>query len=161
VVDVHVLAAVAFFAVTGSDFFVYGIGRVFGTRALDSKFMKRFLPDERRQRIEILTAKYGLWAVAAFRFTPGIRFPGHIACGAVGIPATRFLLVDGAAALLSVPTQIYLVAFYGREIMAVLDEIKIGLAVALVGYIIFYFGRKYWRYRQQRQISDQQKEFEG
>jgi membrane protein DedA with SNARE-associated domain len=150
VVNVHVLANVAFFAVVCSDFLVYTIGRVYGSKVLDAPFVKRFLNDSRRHRIQVLTAKYGLWAVALFRFMPGVRFPGHIACGAVGMPATKFLAVDGLAALVSVPTQIYLVAFYGREILAVLDEVKIVIGVALVVFLVGYFGRKWWLARKLR-----------
>ena len=143
VVNVHLLALVAFCAVFGSDFVVYSIGRVYGVRILDSKFMARFLNTERRVKIEALTAKYGLWAVALFRFMPGVRFPGHVACGAVGIKAHKFMLVDGLAAALSVPTQIYLVGFYGKEILGVLQEVKIVLAVALGIFLLVFFIKKF------------------
>lgn len=150
VVNVHALAMIAFIAVVGSDFVVYLIGRVYGSRVLESRLLRRFMSDARKKRIEVLTAKYGLWAVALFRFMPGIRFPGHIACGAVGLSMPKFLLVDGLAALLSVPTQIYLVAFYGREILATLEEIKLVLGIAVLAFLVFYVARKIWQARQRR-----------
>jgi membrane protein DedA with SNARE-associated domain len=142
VVNVHVLAVVSFFAVVGSDFLIFTIGRVYGTRVLESKFFRRFIDDNRKARIQSLTAKYGLWAVGLFRFMPGIRFPGHIACGAVGISPTKFLAVDMFVAVISVPTQIYLVAFYGREILAVLQEVKIVIGSGILIFLLYYFGRR-------------------
>lgn len=153
VVNVHILAAVAFCAVLGSDTMVYTLGRLYGSRVLDSRLVKRFIHDEHRNRINVLTAKYGLWAVALFRFMPGVRFPGHIACGALGISAAKFLLVDAIAALVSVPTQIYLVAFYGKQILTVLDEVKIVIGILLVVFLVYYFGRKYLRARRRRATS--------
>ncbi len=139
VVNVHVLAVVSFFAVFGSDFIVYSIGRTFGSRFLESRFMSRFLNEKRRKQIERWTTKYGHWAAGIFRFMPGVRFPGHVACGAVGIKAWKFMAVDGSAAAVSVPTQIYLVAFYGKEIIAVLQPVKFvafGVAFVFVVYLV-------------------------
>jgi membrane protein DedA with SNARE-associated domain len=149
---------VSFIAVVGSDFLIFTIGRVYGTRILESKFFRRFIDDDRKARIQSLTAKYGLWAVGLFRFMPGIRFPGHIACGAVGIAPSKFLAVDMFVALISVPTQIYLVAFYGREILSVLQEVKIVIGSGILIFLLYYFGRRtiHW-YREKSRIKAEMK----
>jgi membrane protein DedA with SNARE-associated domain len=150
VVNVHVLAVVAFFAVFGSDLIVYGIGRVYGTRLLRSQFMSRFLKESRREQIERWTGRYGHWAAGMFRFTPGVRFPGHVACGATGLPLWKFAAVDGSAALISVPTQIYLVAYYGKEILAIVQPIKFVILGGMAAVVFFFIGRALWRAQSKR-----------
>lgn len=144
VVNVHLLAVVAFLSVFGSDLVVYSIGKIYGTRLLNSRFMARFLNDKRREKIEKWTGRYGHWAAGMFRFMPGVRFPGHVACGAVGLPLWKFAAVDGAAALISVPTQIYLVAFYGKHIIEVIQPIKFVILGAAAAVVLFFIGRSVW-----------------
>jgi membrane protein DedA with SNARE-associated domain len=83
-----------------------------------------------------------MWVCGIFRFTPGIRFPGHLSCGAMGVKWWQFLAVDGFAALVSVPTQVILVAFYGEIITSKFKEFKIILFSLLAIVAIVYFVRK-------------------
>lgn len=95
--------------------------------------------------------KHRFLVPAIFRFTPGVRFPGHLSCGMMGISAWTFLAADGLAALISVPTQVYLFAHYGEVILSTIKTIKhYGLIIALTAiglYIAFrvkkrIFGKK-------------------
>jgi len=130
-VNMWVLAAVCFFAVLGSDFLVFLIGRMIGRRFRGNPRFEKWHNSKSFQKAEMWTAKYGSWASGIFRFTPGLRFPGHLACGLLGVPLWKFLAVDGTAALLSVPTQIILVAIYGDVILANFKAIK----VVLLGFV--------------------------
>ncbi|MFP5458564.1 MAG: DedA family protein, partial [Bacteriovoracia bacterium] len=59
--------------------------------------------------------------------------PGHLSCGLLGIPLWKFLAIDGTAALISVPTQVWFVATYGEVILNSLQQFKFylfgGLAI--------------------------------
>lgn len=145
VVNVHVAAWVSFCAVLGSDTLIYFIGRVFGRRAVAHPRMQRFVSPEAFGKVENWTKKYGIYAVAMFRFTPGVRFPGHVACGMLRLPLWKFLAVDGIAALFSVPTQVYLIAFYGEAILSKLQEFKYFVAGVVVLVLLFFGAR--WVYR--------------
>lgn len=137
-VDTLTLCIVAFVAVFGSDFVVYSIGKLFGRKIIKTKFFQKQVAGNGWDRINSWFQKYGGWACGIFRFTPGLRFPGHLSCGLLGIPAWKFIAVDGTAALLSVPTQIYLVAMYGNVILQKLAQFKIylliGAGIALVAW---------------------------
>lgn len=139
-VDVVTLCIVSFLAVFLSDLTVYLIGKIFGGRIIKTKFFQKQVAGQGFQRINSWFQKYGGWACGIFRFTPGLRFPGHLSCGLLGIPLWKFCLIDGLAALLSVPTQVYIVATYGEVILTKLKEFKIilvsVLAVALVIWLI-------------------------
>lgn len=142
VVNVHEAAAISFLAVFSADFFIYFVGRKWGRKILYHQRTKRMLSEVALARVENWTKKYGNFAVFVFRFTPGVRFPGHLASGMLKFSAWKFALIDGLAALISVPTQIYLLAFYGKEILSVIHKFKIFLFSILVIILIIFIVRK-------------------
>lgn len=139
----HNLALVTFLAVFLSDLLVYAIGRFLGRRALEMRFLKRLISPRIIQRIDRWSLKYGALAAGIFRFTPGLRFPGHLMCGVTKLSFPKFALVDGTAALLSVPTQILLIAYYGDTILDSLKQIKISILSLLLFALVFFFARRY------------------
>lgn len=146
VVDVHTLAAVAFLAVMGSDYLIYFLGKRFGPVLFQTKWFGRLVSPARLDKVRGWMQRYGYWPVIVFRFTPGVRFPGHLMCGAMGLSPWKFLAVDTLAAGISVPTQIYFVSHYGREILHYFKTAKIYLFSALaVGFLVFMFLK--WRER--------------
>lgn len=142
-VDPESAAIVAFLAVFTADFIIYGIGRTFGRRIFDLKPIRAVLSEENRMKIEEWTQKYGAYACGIFRFTPGLRFPGHLACGMLKFPAWKFALIDGIAAMVSVPTQIMLLAYYGEDILKFLRQFKIALLCVLAVVAIYFLYKKY------------------
>jgi membrane protein DedA with SNARE-associated domain len=135
------LALVCFLAVFLSDLLVFGIGRWARSHVSDSNRFAKVLKSAMFTKASELIEKHGMIMVATFRFTPGIRFPGHLACGFMQIPTWKFFAVDGLAALLSVPTQVLLIAFYGDVILDYLKQFKIALVVVIVILLFFYFLR--------------------
>lgn len=131
-------AIVAFFAVLGSDFLIYWIGRLYGPKILAWKPIKRVITEERMAKVQSWTRRYGAYACGIFRFTPGIRFPGHLACGMLKYPAWKFLGIDSIAAGISVPTQIFLIAHYGEHILSTLQKFKL-VVFALIGIVLIVF----------------------
>lgn len=137
------VAVVAFFAVFLSDFLVFWLGKYFGPKIFASKFMSK-LSEENKQKIFTWTRKYGAFAGGIFRFTPGLRFPGHMACGMLGTKTWKFVAVDGFAALISVPTQVYLISHYGKHILGTIREFKIWFFSALAIFVVVWLIRKLW-----------------
>ncbi|XGC79625.1 DedA family protein [Bdellovibrio bacteriovorus] len=146
VVNVHTASIIAFTAVVTSDFVIYLLGRVFGRKLLYHPRVHKFFPEDMMKRVEEWTHKYGAYACGIFRFTPGLRFPGHLACGMLHYPAWKFLVIDGIAALISVPTQIYLLAHYGEPILKYLRQFKM-VVLAIIGLVLLYMLIKWLRNR--------------
>jgi len=163
-VDMYVLAGVCFFAVILSDTVVYLLGKYHGTKIfrLLAKIRYFFLSNSKKQetsveilfeksiqspvfiKINNLFEKYGALAVGVFRFTPGIRFPGHISCGMMGVPLWKFWLVDVLVALISVPTQVILVATFGEAIISSFKEFKLIILGSAAVLIALYFIKKHY-----------------
>lgn len=147
VVNVYILATVALFAVLGADFLIYSIGKRLGPKLFRTRRFSRMVSEKSLEKIQRWMWDYGSLTVVVFRFTPGVRFPGHLMCGAMGIPAWKFLAIDWIAAGLSVPTQVMLVAFYGEFILQYFTRFKIVVFSGLAIFVAVYFGNKYWKHR--------------
>lgn len=148
-VSVEGLMIACFLAVFLSDTLVYFIGRFAGKRLKKSQRWKKFFRSRAFRRAEVYAKHYGAVMAGVFRFTPGLRFPGHMICGMMGLPFWKFTLVDGTAALLTVPTQVWLVATYGEEILGVFKQFKIALFSILGTGLAIYFGRRWYLSRQE------------
>ena len=138
VVNVHTAAIIAFVAVVVSDTLIYVLGRFFGRKILYHPRVQRLFPSDMMKKVEEWTHKYGAYACGIFRFTPGLRFPGHLVCGVMKFPVWKFLVIDGVAAAISVPTQIYLLAHYGEPILNKLRQFKL-VVLAVFAVIVLYF----------------------
>ena len=68
-----------------------------------------------------------------------------MSCGLLGIPVWKFVLIDGLAALISVPTQVYFVATYGEVILDKLAEFKLYLGIVLLVAGIIWLGKKVYQ----------------
>ncbi len=139
-VNLYVLASVCFLAVVVSDVVIFMLGRHGGRWLFDRPRFRHFPEKDSFRRVQRWTMRYGYWASGIFRFTPGLRFPGHMACGMLGVPTWKFLAIDGTAALISVPTQIILIGYYGDVILANFRIVKfviLGIVAALAVYALF------------------------
>ncbi len=142
-VNVTFLMWLCFISVLLSDCLVFLIGRFFGYKIFRTKLFQKKVGDQRLEQINSWYYRYGIWVSFLFRFTPGLRFPGHMSCGMLGLPLWKFFLVDALAAMISVPTQVYLVATYGEVILRHLKEFKFIIASLLLVGLVFFLVRKW------------------
>lgn len=140
-------ALITTFAVIAGDFLVFFIGRLGGRKLVTQTSFRYLFTEKVMSRINGFVSKFGLFAVFIFRFTPGIRFPAHVILGMSEIPVWKFLVVDSFAALISVPTQILLVAHYGEDILIALHRFKIWFFSILVLLLVLGLIRKYFQLR--------------
>ncbi len=143
-VDLTWAMIVCFVAVFLSDYLVYYLGRIFGKNEKIVNIIHKFITPEAFEKTKKMIQGHSFWVPALFRFTPGIRFPGHFSCGMLGIKPWQFILTDGSAALLSVPTQVFVFAYYGRTILSTISTIKQYILIILViSAVIFVTYRMY------------------
>lgn len=152
-VNLTLLAIICFIAVLGSDVLIYFLGRFFGKKIIRTKFFNNNIGQARFNKINKIFQKYSFWACGLFRFTPGIRFPGHMSCGLMGIPLWKFMTIDGIAALISVPTQVLLVAFYGDVILTQFKKFKLILLGIIGAVIVFWLLKRLYIFIQKRRAN--------
>ena len=148
--NVYVTATVAFCSVFFAEFLVFSLGRHYGMRLFRSRRMSRF--ETHFNKASVWTKRYGAWAAGLFRFTPGLRLPGFFSCGMLGLSPFKFTAVDGFAALVSVPSQVLLVAYFGETILSSFKKFKLAMLALLTLVVVIYYATKMvarWRQRHQ------------
>lgn len=138
---IHTTALVCFLSVFLSDFLVFNVGRLLGN-SMKNKYIDRLIPPQKMEKISKWVHRYGYLYPAVFRFLPGLRFPGHLSSGFFKIPFSQFILVDGLAALLTVPTQVIVIGIFGKSIIEHLKIFISALAFLMAVFIILFILRK-------------------
>lgn len=94
-------------AILLGDSVPYWLGRIYGMRALQVRWVRRILHPERFARIEARFEKHGDWATFFLRFLPGARIAGYFVVGTMRMSYLRFMTIDALGVLISVPTSIW------------------------------------------------------
>lgn len=152
--DVRVMAAVGMAGVLVGDSAMFLIGRHFGERARRLRWVAYLLTPQRYARVQAKFGKYGNRLMFVARFLPGLRSAVFLTAGMTRrVSYPRFILLDGLAALISVPLWVYL-GYYGAEnhewLIVWLGRSKAGIAVALGVVVLLaatWFGRRLLRRR--------------
>ncbi len=134
------------------DGFLYGIGRIWGTRLIESRWMKRVLPDDKKLRIEENFHRYGVWVLLFARLLPTIRSPIYIMAGVMRVPFSLFVMADGLYAIPGVSLLFFLGYWLGDQFKDLIQAFEGKIAasrpilvllglVALTAYLIYHFFR--------------------
>ena len=125
-----------FLAILGSDVIVFTIGRRYGHYVPRLPLLRRFLTEPRLARTERQLHLHGGKFIFMARFLPGVRTAAFFTAGTFKIPYWKFLLFDGSAAAISVPTIFWLAYFFANELDQVRQWIVEGQAAAIVAVVL-------------------------
>ena len=107
--NVHVMFAVAMVGVLAGDSAMFLLGHHYGARILQWRLVARVLTPERYAKVQQKFERYGNRLMFFARFLPGMRTAVYITAGSTHrVSFLRFFLLDGLAALISVPIWVYL-----------------------------------------------------
>jgi membrane protein DedA with SNARE-associated domain len=144
--EVHIMLAVAMAGVLIGDLTMFTLGRVLGMRITEHRWFRRILSEKRFAMVQGKVAAHGKWIVFAARFMPGLRSPIFVVTGITRtVGYLRFILIDGSAALISVPIWVYLGFLGSQNRTVLLHWIKKGQigSFVFIGAIIAVFAAKY------------------
>ncbi len=154
--DVHIMVVVGMLGVLAGDGLVFAAGRIWGDNILKFRPIARVMTPKRYTQVEQKFEKYGNWVLFVARFLPGLRTPIFMTAGiSRKVSVLRFIVMDGLAALISVPVWVYL-GDYGasnREwLMKTVHQLQHGL-FALIGIGAVILGWFWWRKRTRSRFS--------
>ncbi|KRF01986.1 alpha-amylase [Frateuria sp. Soil773] len=113
--NAHTMAAVAMVGVLAGDAGMFLLGHHYGARMLKWRLIAWLLPPERYAKVQHKFERYGNRLMFFARFLPGMRTAVYITAGATHrVSFLRFFLLDGLAALISVPIWVYL-GYFGAD----------------------------------------------
>jgi membrane protein DedA with SNARE-associated domain len=143
IIDFNYTVALCMTGVLLGDFIIFYLGGHFGTRLRTTKFFKLVLPASRDEAVKAIFEKYGDKVIFMARFMPGLRTPLFFASGTYHVPVWKFFLLDGSAALISVPTWIYIGYLFGANLETlenVIRHAQFGMYVGLACIVAFLVG---------------------
>lgn len=128
------------------DIIAYVAGRFWGKSLLKSRIISKILRRRSLARARIASRKFGNYLIFFARFMPGLRTPVYFSMGVFKKPFIKFVLIDGLAALISVPVWIYIGMVFGRNIPVLEKYVKhmqegiyMTLGVIIVLLILFHY----------------------
>lgn len=148
--NVHAMFALAMFGVLLGDCAIFLLGHHYGARMLKWRLVARVLTPSRYAMVQEKFVRYGNRMLFIARFLPGMRTTVYITAGTSHrVSFLRFLLIDGLAALISVPFWVYL-GYFGADNHAWLEKwVRRGQGSlwALVGLLLLTLLVLWWRHR--------------
>jgi len=107
------------------DGFLYGIGRLWGRRLLETEWVqRRVLPPDKREKIEKNFHDRGIMVLLGARLLPGIRTPIFIMAGVLRVPLGRFLLADGLYAIPGVNLLFWVSYMLTDQVLEIFNKIN-------------------------------------
>ncbi|OOG65447.1 DedA family protein [Rhodanobacter sp. B04] len=154
--NVHAMFALAMFGVLLGDAGIFLLGHHYGARMLKWRLVARVLTPRRYAMVQEKFARYGNRMLFIARFLPGMRTTVYITAGTSHrVSFTRFLLIDGLAALISVPFWVYL-GYFGADnhewLMKWVRRGQNSLWI-LVGLVVLTMLLLWWRHRRRARCA--------
>ncbi len=148
--NVHTMFAVGMAGVMIGDGLMFVLGRVYGQRIQMLPGFRSVLTPERFARAQDAFHKYGKWVMFVARFLPGLRTPVFFSAGmSRRVSFGTWFMMDGLAALISVPIWVYL-GYYGAQnwdwMFSVLHRFQHGI-FALLGILAVWLIARWWKRR--------------
>ena len=145
----EIMFLTAFTGVIIGDGTMFFMGRRLGSKVTRLPGVRRIITEKVYGEIQAKVLKYGDKILFVARFLPGIRAPIYIMAGVSHrVSYLKFVIMDGLAAIISVPLLVYLGYFFANDLDVILNYVKhsevaiVCLITLVVGIIVFYNIRK-------------------
>lgn len=150
----YLMLPVVIAGVVIGDGFLYGIGRVWGTRFLRLGWVqRRLVTPEKRAEIEKNFHERGIAVLLGARLLPGIRTPIFIMAGVLRVPLTRFLLADGLYAIPGVNLLFWLAYLLTDQMIQVVNKLEEYRPLVMVSILSAVAGALVQKYVLTRKVS--------
>ncbi|KAF0811638.1 Inner membrane protein [Andreprevotia sp. IGB-42] len=149
--NVHTMFMVGMAGVLLGDTIMFFAGYHWGQGVLRWRWVARLLTPERYAAVQDKFARYGNRVLFVARFLPGLRSPIFLTAGmSQKIPYWRFLMLDGFAALISVPIWVYLGHYGAYNHEWLLLWVKRGQTGILLLVFVALVAAAIWAWRHHR-----------
>ncbi len=106
-----------------TDFFLYWMGRKYGRKVVEHKRFRRILSPEKLSLLEEKFKRWGVFVVFVGRHFLGIRAQVFLVAGVMRMPAVKFLMADGASAILTVTFMVGMGYLGGNSLQALRQDV--------------------------------------
>ena len=139
--NVHIMLFVGLAGVLVGDATMFCTGRLLGDAMFRNKIVAKILTPKRYELVQEKFEKHGNWLMFIARFLPGLRSPIFLTAGASRkVTFAQFILLDGFAALISVPIWVYLGYFGANQREWLMTQIKRGQSGIVFVFVALILG---------------------
>jgi membrane protein DedA with SNARE-associated domain len=124
VVEYWPILIACWLGVIAGDVVPLTVGRVWGVRAFEHRWVRRILKPERLARLEARFREHLSWGVFTCRFFPGLRWPGYFIAGHLRMPIWKWFLLDALGASIMTPFALYLGFLFGANTDLLAQKVK-------------------------------------
>jgi membrane protein DedA with SNARE-associated domain len=119
-----------------TDFFLYSVGKKYGRKVIENKRLRRLISPQGLSKFEERFRKWGILVVFVGRHFLGIRAQVFLAAGVVRMSAIKFLIADGASAILTVTLMIEIGYLGGNSIQVLKQDVTRTEHIVIVSVMI-------------------------
>jgi membrane protein DedA with SNARE-associated domain len=142
--DLHwyVMIPVIIAGVVLSDLTLYLVGRFGGKKLLEKNWVKKFMPDDKRRKIEDNFHKHGIRILLFARLLPGLRGAIFVTAGMMKVPMRSFWIADGLYAIPGVNLIFWLSYWFTDLVREAVEKVhhagQIALGIVLVCVVAWF-----------------------
>ncbi|MBI1830214.1 MAG: DedA family protein [Planctomycetes bacterium] len=148
-VRIWIMLPVCIVGVIVGDSFLYLIGRFWGAKLLELKFVReKLISPEKLESIAENFKTYGIKILLFARLTPGIRAPIFLTAGITKLPISLFILADGIYAIPGVTLLFFLGYWFTDSIIDLVKDtamVKPIIVLVVVAAVVLYFAYHFWK----------------
>lgn len=148
---------VCYAGVLAGDLVTYSIGRFAGRYFLESSYGRWIISKKGLEQVQYYFRGYGPYYLLGARQVPGLRFPSYFTAGTLKMSPAKFLMFDGFAGLISMPTVFTIAYLFGPRLEAAVQLVlKIRNLTLLIGFSVLglaVFGIIFYWYYRSRYVS--------
>ncbi len=123
--DVHIMVVVSLLGVILGDGTMFMLGKLLGPRVKKVPVLRRVFTEKSYKKMQEKVHKYGSRILFVARFLPGLRAPIFVTAGiSRRVSYLKFLVMDGGAALISVPVWVYAGYYFAHDLDDLIDWVR-------------------------------------
>jgi membrane protein DedA with SNARE-associated domain len=162
-VNIYTLILVSYAGVMLGDSTIFILGKYLGPSVVTFPGFRRIFTASRVATLTQYFINHGAKILFAARFMPGVRSTIFLVAGMTGTSFFKFFFFDGLAAIISVPTLVFLAYYFGEHI----DQLKVYIirmkeaaAIVIIAAIIIWIIIRRWeRKKEDYYIRKEEEEY--
>ena len=135
--NINIMCMVGLIGVLSGDSSMFMLGGKLGSRITRVPGLKHIITPKIYAKIQDKVHRYGVKILFVARFLPGLRAPIFVTAGmSHKVKFWKFILLDGTAALISVPIWVYAGYFFANDLNHLLELARKSQIVVLSGFVV-------------------------
>ncbi len=152
-VNVWAMIFVCMAGVLIGDSTIFWLGAKYGREIAKKPLFSKLLSPERLALVKEKLHQHGNKVIFVSRFMPLLRAPTFFSAGTLHLPFEVFFFYDGLAALISVPSIVWLVYHFGDvadQLIKTIKHVEHGILFAVLAALFFMLAKWYYNHNKQQ-----------